>query len=113
MNKKYCWFQSNSREPKNVRLHEQFSNPFGLVDMLGNVWEWCEDTWDDNGYKRASNDQRAKEIPGKKLRVVRGGSWRDDHFITSALRGGMSDDFDFHDYVGFRAAMSLPLNTTR
>jgi formylglycine-generating enzyme required for sulfatase activity len=54
-------------------------NAFGLYDMHGNVWEWCEDDWHDD-YKGAPTDGSAWIETGKKARkssksVLRGGSW--------------------------------------
>ncbi|MBE2295767.1 MAG: SUMF1/EgtB/PvdO family nonheme iron enzyme [Phycisphaerales bacterium] len=51
------------------------SNAFGLHEMHGNVWEWCQDTWHNN-YQGAPIDDSAWEADEKtKFRVVRGGSW--------------------------------------
>ena len=51
-------------------------NALGLHDMLGNVWEWCEDDWHGD-YKNAPADGRAwvDGLPRGAIRVVRGGSW--------------------------------------
>ena len=54
-------------------------NAFGLYDMHGQVWEWCEDDWHDN-YKGAPTDGSAWTETGKKAQkspksVLRGGSW--------------------------------------
>jgi len=51
------------------------SNAFGLSDMHGNVWEWCQDPWHAN-YDGAPTDGSAWEAGGNAtLRVLRGGSW--------------------------------------
>lgn len=55
-------------------------NPNGLHDLLGNVWEWCEDEWDEELYfKRAAGAKESRRDPANDSagRVVRGGSWGD------------------------------------
>ncbi len=47
-------------------------NAFGLYDMHGNVWEWCQDDWHDN-YQDAPTDGRAW-VSGGLIKVRRGGS---------------------------------------
>ncbi|HEX8843178.1 MAG TPA: bifunctional serine/threonine-protein kinase/formylglycine-generating enzyme family protein [Pyrinomonadaceae bacterium] len=60
-------------------------NGFGLYDMHGNVWEWCEDTYHNN-YTGAPRDGSAW-IGGPALRVVRGGSWiSNGDSLRSAIR---------------------------
>ena len=49
-------------------------NAFGLYDMHGNVWEWCEDDWDVN-YINAPTDGSAWNGLSGDLKVLRGGSW--------------------------------------
>lgn len=51
-------------------------NPFGLYDVNGSVWEWVSDCWH-SSYQRAPSDGRSWDEPDCRVRVVRGGSWRE------------------------------------
>lgn len=68
----------NFLKPNGNGTHEvgtKAPNPWGLFDMHGNVWEWCEDVYHDN-YKGAPSDSSAWLSGGDStLRVLRGGSW--------------------------------------
>ena len=50
------------------------ANPFGLYDMCGNVWEWCEDGWHEN-YINAPTDGSAWTSLSSQRKMLRGGSW--------------------------------------
>ena len=50
------------------------ANAFGLYDMLGNVYEWTEDCWNEN-YSGAPTDGNSWTTGNCSLRVARGGSW--------------------------------------
>ncbi|MDJ0593455.1 MAG: formylglycine-generating enzyme family protein [Pleurocapsa sp. MO_226.B13] len=52
-------------------------NAFGLYDMHGNLWEWCQDDWHDN-YQDAPTDGSARVSGSGNNKVTRGGSWFDD-----------------------------------
>lgn len=82
-------------------------NAFGLYDMHGNVWEWVEDSWHRN-YEGAPTDGSAwLESGDQNVRVVRGGSWRNETaHLRAAARVGRNSHVRF-DTLGFRVARSL------
>jgi formylglycine-generating enzyme required for sulfatase activity len=58
-------------------VKEKGVNPWGLYDMLGNVWEWCEDHWH-GSYNGAPGDGSAwadDAAAEGRYRVIRGGGW--------------------------------------
>ncbi|MDR1130639.1 MAG: formylglycine-generating enzyme family protein [Prevotellaceae bacterium] len=84
-------------------------NEFGLYDMAGNVSEWVNDTYDENGYETTHDlvpvyHQHVfkGDKASKKRKVVRGGSWKDiSYFMQTGAR-----NYDYmdstHSYIGFR-----------
>ncbi|BDA71797.1 hypothetical protein CAL7716_059630 [Calothrix sp. PCC 7716] len=82
-------------------------NVFGLYDMHGNVWEWCEDVWHTD-YQGAPTDGSAWLNGGDdNNRVLRGGSWFDPAELCRCASREYSDpDPEIHDYVmGFRVVL--------
>ena len=83
-----AWYGSNSGRTTQPVGQKQ-PNAFGLYDMLGNVWQWCEDNWHDD-YEGAPQDGSAWSGSDTRC-VIRGGSWGlDAKSIRSALRSGRS-----------------------
>jgi formylglycine-generating enzyme required for sulfatase activity len=80
------------------------TNDFGLSDMHGNVWEWCEDDWHDN-YKGAPLDGSAWLNSRRKKsdrKILRGGSWLNyPNRCRSAIRYKYVTD-NLLDLIGFR-----------
>jgi formylglycine-generating enzyme required for sulfatase activity len=85
------------------------ANKFGLYDMHGNVWEWCEDDWHSD-YNDAPSDGSAWLENDRKTsnRLLRGGSWGDFPVnCRSSVRG--NDARDVRNYgLGFRVSCVLP-----
>jgi formylglycine-generating enzyme required for sulfatase activity len=82
------------------------ANPWGLDDMHGNVWEWCDDCWNDS-YEGAPTDGSPWLQGNCSLRAARGGSWVNlPGVLRSACRKGPSLVFR-HDDLGFRVSSTL------
>ena len=84
------------------------ANAFGLSDMHGNVWEWCQDHWHEN-YEGAPTDGSAWLTDNKEAnRLLRGGSWYGvPRYCRSAYRNNDTPD-DRNTDVGFRVSCSAP-----
>jgi formylglycine-generating enzyme required for sulfatase activity len=81
------------------------ANPFGLYDMCGNVWEWCEDGWHEN-YINAPTDGSAWTSLNSQRKRLRGGSWLNGPGdCRSAYRGYVNLDYSDDD-IGFRVVCS-------
>ncbi|WP_130472975.1 formylglycine-generating enzyme family protein, partial [Candidatus Magnetaquicoccus inordinatus] len=98
-----AWYADNSQECTHP-VGEKGANGLGLHDMCGNVWEWCEDWYDDMAYAkagaRACNPLRQNEGSGD--HVLRGGSWSDQSkFLRASYRDWGRGDYRGYDY-GFR-----------
>jgi formylglycine-generating enzyme required for sulfatase activity len=115
----YAWYDENSGN-KTHPVGEKKPNAWGLYDMHGNVWEWCQDWYDGGYYANSPTDDPTGPSAGSG-RVLRGGGWASlAGFCRSADRSWISPGNHYHD-LGFRIArvpaetvaeMPLPEPTT-
>jgi formylglycine-generating enzyme required for sulfatase activity len=81
-------------------------NAFGLYNMHGNVWEWCQDDLH-NDYTDAPTNGSAWESQDGDIKVARGGSWLNDPtFSRSAYRGTFGKSKLRVNDLGFRVVCS-------
>ncbi len=96
-------FEHSQAGTRQVKTRE--ANPWGFYDLLGNVWEWCADTWHDSYYDAPEDgsawiDNEAGPAP----RVFRGGAWDyPARFVRAAVRYSYPPD-SRGDSLGFRCA---------
>jgi len=96
----YAWYSANS-DNQTHPVGKKKPNAWGVHDMHGNVWEWCQDWYDDYSEDSVTDPQGALSgaLP---VRVFRGGCWRGvSGFAASAHRGGRGPGYR-SDILGFR-----------
>lgn len=111
----YAWYTSNSSN-KTHPVGQKLPNAFGLYDMMGNVFQWCEDDWHDNYTGAPATGTPWVDTPTRGInRVFRGGVWDGTAVqCRSAARG-----YDWSDgghwgfmHCGLRLARIAPPRTT-
>jgi formylglycine-generating enzyme required for sulfatase activity len=102
----YAWFGQNSGGHTHA-VGMKKPNAWGLYDMYGNVWEWCQDA-----YAPYSADTGFDPVCASSLssgtRIMRGGAWNSlSQYVSSTYRQDVSPDV-MMAYHGFRCVASVP-----
>jgi formylglycine-generating enzyme required for sulfatase activity len=106
----YAWFNGNSQ----VRTHpvgQLKPNDFGLFDMHGNIWQWCQERgiasrpWG----QKAPREDREDTDPVVELhgRVLRGGSFYDQPYFLRCATRSNNRPYQIDDFFGFRLARTV------
>lgn len=94
----------SAERPLPVGAYPQGGSPFGCLDMVGNVWEWCASLYQPYPCRADDGRERAQSGDGEQ-RVVRGGSWFD--CFLNRFRGSDRGKYrpgNSNDICGFRCA---------
>ena len=98
-----AWFNTNAGGQTHP-VGQKPANAWGLYDMHGNVWEWCQDWYDKDYYANSPMDDPSGPLGGS-VRVVRGGSWYGPaKGCRSACRHGIGSG-ERHHCVGLRVSL--------
>ncbi len=100
----YAWYDKNCREQTHP-VGQKKPNAWGLHDVHGNVWEWCQD-WESEDYPSGHSVNTERPSSGSN-RVLRGGGWGSLAERCRASHRFNLPPFGRHGSVGFRITRTL------
>jgi formylglycine-generating enzyme required for sulfatase activity len=108
---RHAWFDENG-ESRTHAVGQKLPNAWGLYDMYGNVWEWCDDYFDESYYRNCPEKDPCCTRQSDR-RVLRGGGWGqfgNPKWCRSAARGYSAPAAPV-PYHGLRVVFTAPAST--
>ena len=96
----YAWYIDNSDRTTHP-VGQKKPNAWGLYDMYGNVWQWC-----DEPEKKGTKEDRST------MRPIRGGGWMNEAWLLSSARIAGDPRTTSADHLGIRVVVEVPADQT-
>jgi formylglycine-generating enzyme required for sulfatase activity len=109
---RYVWYEANSKDVRAHPVAQLLPNPWGLYDMLGNLWEWTFDrrqAYPAGGSITEDIEDAELRVSNDVARTRRGGSFTYDWTTVRSAHRGATTYFpnQTRDSVGFRVARTV------
>jgi len=98
----------NYKKTAPVNYYQSGSSPFGVLNMSGNVWEWCLDWYDEDFYRSSPEMDPQGPTEKKTYKVLRGGSYLNDIDGVQVVRRSRNHPYIKSQTYGFRTVLPLP-----